>query len=307
MSEPKETRHPFLVLERQSFAKSRQTDLPGSSPTLNKPIAKTKRTSPSKADSKRRPQAARLRQRDQFFREAISPRELLEAFDNLPGFRYFVKDAESRVMALSSQRVALLGLQSEDEVIGLTDHEYLPAELADQFLADDQWVIQNGKPLRHRVEMGVDENGFRDWTITDKYPLRNAQGKVIGIVGTVQFLEARRKMLGYLGAAGKAADFVRDHLGDRLMLADIARHAGFSGRQLQRLFRQVFGMSVQQFVIRSRIQAAMHALTHSQKSIAEIAQMVGFNDQSALTNQFRSVAGLTPGLYRKRYVAQLTA
>ena len=153
----------------------------------------------------------------------------------------------------------------------------------------------------------MDEHGFRDWTITDKYPLRNARGKVVGLIGTIQFFEARRKMLGHLGAVGKAADFIRDHLGDGLMLAEIARHAGFSERQLQRLFRQVFGISVQQFIIRSRIQAAMHELTHTQRTIAEIALMFGFSDQSAFTNQFRSIAGLPPRLYRKRYVAQLTA
>lgn len=164
-----------------------------------------------------------------------------------------------------------------------------------------------GKPLRNRVEMGMDENGFRDWTITDKYPLVNARGKVVGLIGTIQFLEARRKMLGYLGPVGKAVDFIRDRLGDGLMLSEIARHAGLSERQLQRLFRRACGMTIQQFIIRSRIQAAIQELTHSQRTIAEIALMFGFSDQSAFTNQFRSVVGLPPRIYRERYLAELTA
>jgi len=253
------------------------------------------------------PLASRLKLRDDFFQHQINFRQLLEAFDHLPGFRYFVKDAKSRLMALSSKRVSHLGLTSEDEVIGLTDRDYLPSEIVDQFLADDQWVIRHGKPLRNRVEMGMDENGFRDWTITDKYPLVNSRGKVVGLIGTVQFLEARRKMLGYLGPVGKAADFIRDRLGEGLMLSDIARHAGLSERQLQRLFRRAFGMSVQQFIIRSRIQAAIHELTRSQRTIAEIALMFGFSDQSAFSNQFRSVAGLPPRIYRERYLAELTS
>lgn len=244
--------------------------------------------------------------RDDFFCNQINPRQLLEAFDQLPGVRYFVKDAKSRLMALSDQRVRHLGLSSEEEVIGLTDRDYLPAEIVGKFLADDQWVIKHGKPLRNRVEMGMDENGFQDWTITDKYPLINARGKVVGLIGTVQFFERRRKVLGYLGPVGKAADFIREHLGDGLMLADIARHAGLSERQLQRLFRQAFGMTIQQFIIRSRIQAAIHELTHSQRTIAEISLMFGFSDQSAFTNQFRMVAGIPPRLYRQRYVEKLT-
>jgi AraC-like DNA-binding protein len=251
-------------------------------------------------------QATRLRWRDDFFRHQINPRQLLAAFEHIPGVRYFVKDVKSRLMALSSKRVAQLGLSSEEEVIGLTDRDYLPAEIVDKFLADDQWVIQHAKPLRNRVEMGFDENGFRDWTITDKYPLLNARGQVVGLVGTVQFFEARRKMLGYLGPVGRAADFIRDHLGEGLMLSAIARHVGLSERQLQRLFRRAFGMTIQQFVIRSRIQGAIHELTHSQRSIAEIAFMFGFSDQSAFTNQFRAIAGLPPRLFRQRYLARLT-
>jgi len=250
--------------------------------------------------------ARRLRLRDDFFRTQINPRQLLDAFDHLPGFRYFVKDVKSRLMALSSKRVSQLGLTSEEQVIGLTDRDYLPAEIVGQFLADDQWVIRHGKPLRNRIEMGMDENGFRDWTITDKYPLVNSRGKVVGLIGTVQFFEVRRKMLGHFGPVGKAVDFIRDRLSEGLMLSEIARHAGLSERQLQRLFRRAFGMTIQQFIIRSRIQAAIHELTHSQRTIAEIALMFGFSDQSAFTNQFRSVAGLPPRIYRERYLAQVT-
>ena len=250
--------------------------------------------------------SSRLKLRDEFFRHQINPRQLLQAFDHLPGVRYFVKDDQSRLMALSSKRVAHLGLESEEEVIGLTDRDYLPSEIAEQFLADDQWVFKHGQPLRNRVEMGMDENGIRDWTITDKYPLINSQGKVVGLIGTVQFLEARRKMPGYIGPVGKAIDYIRDRLGEGLMLSAIARHAGISERQLQRLFRRAFGMTIQQFVIRSRIQAAIHELTHSRQTIAEISLMFGFSDQSAFSNQFRAITGLPPRLYRERHLAAST-
>lgn len=245
----------------------------------------------------------RLKLRDDFFGNQINPRQLLEAFDHLPGVRYFVKDTQSRFMALSRKKVSQLGVASEDEVIGLSDRDFLPSENVNHYLADDQWVIHHGKPLRNRVEMGVDENGFRDWTITDKYPLRDSRGKVVGLIGTIQSFEARRKMLGYLGPVGKATDYIRDRLGEGLMLSEIARHAGLSERQLQRLFRRAFGITIQQFVIRSRIQAAIYELTRSLRTVAEIAVMFGFSDQSAFTNQFRSVTGLPPRSYRQRYVA----
>ena len=249
---------------------------------------------------------SRARLRDNFFRHQIDPAQLLQAFAHLPGVLYFVKDARSRLMAISQEAIARLGFQTEEDLLGRTPHEYLPPELADKYLADDQRVVRHGKPLRNLVEMWFNEQGFRDWIITDKFPLRDARGQVVGLIGTIQTFEARRKMLAHLGPVGEAADYIREHLGEPVMLADIAHHAGLSERQLQRLFRRAFGLTMQQFIIQSRIQAAIHALTHSERSIAEIALMFGFSDQSAFTNKLREVTGLPPRLYRERYVARLT-
>ena len=275
---------------------------------MKKPATKrrTKKQRPGAA-SANAALAKRVQLRDNFFRHRVDPAELLQPFAHLPGILYFVKDSQSRLMAISRESVERMGFPSVEELIGRTVHEYLPPELADKYLADDQWVVRHGKPLRNLVEMWFNEQGFRDWIITDKYPLRDARGNVVGLIGTIQTFEARRKVLAHLGPVGKAADFIRDHLGTPMMLAEIARHAGFSERQLQRLFRQAFGMTMQQFIIRSRIQAAIHELTHSQRSISEIALMFGFSDQSAFTNQFRAVAGIPPRLYRQRYVAKITS
>jgi AraC-like DNA-binding protein len=179
-------------------------------------------------------------------------------------------------------------------------------ELADKYLSDDQWVLRHGRPRRNIIEMWFNEQGVRDWIITDKYPLRDARGKVVGLLGTIQTLQGRRGMLAHLGPVGKAADYIRDHLGEPLRVSEIARHAGFSERQLERLFRRAFGMTIQQFVIHSRIHAATYELTHSGRTIADIATMFGFSDQSAFTNQFRDITGMTPRVYRDRYVAELT-
>jgi AraC-like DNA-binding protein len=253
------------------------------------------------------PLASRLHLRERFFSGQLDAQQLLQPFDHLPGLLYFVKDTQCRLMAISRASAVRMGFNTEEEIIGLTVHDYLPPDLADKYIADDQWVMRHGKPLRNIVEMWFNEQGVRDWIITDKYPLRDERSKVVGLIGTIQAFEARRKMLASLGPVGKAADFIRDHLGEPIMLSAIARHAGLSERQLQRLFRQVFGMTMQQFIIRSRIQAAIHELTHSQRSIAEIALMFGFSDQSAFTNQFRTVAGIPPRLYRQRYVSKLTS
>ncbi len=241
---------------------------------------------------------------ERFFQSQIDARQLLEPFSHLPGILYFVKDTKSRLMAISREAVARMGFQSEDEIIGRLPHEYLPAELADKFLADDGLVIRTGKPLRNIVELYYNQRGICDWIVTNKYPLRDARGKVIGLIGSVQTLEGRQSLLAHLGPVGKAADYIRANLGKPFMLSDVARHAGFSQRQLQRLFLRTWGTTVRQFMIYTRVQAAIRELIHSDRNIAEIASTLGFSDQSAFTNQFREVTGVPPGAYRKRYLSQ---
>jgi AraC-like DNA-binding protein len=241
--------------------------------------------------------------RDEFFANQVNGRQLLEPFSRLPGVFYFVKDAQSRMMAISREAVVRMGFQSEDEILGLLPHEYLPRVLADKYVADDSLVLRQGRALRNIVEVYYNERGICDSLITDKYPLRDARGQVVGLIGTTQPFEGRLELLAHIGPVGKAADYIRAHLGQPLVLSVIARHAGFSERQLQRVFLRVFGITMRQFIIQTRVQAAMRDLIQPERSIAEIAVKFGFHDQSAFTNQFRAATGLPPGTYRKRYFA----
>ena len=253
-----------------------------------------------------KPWVQRQRLREQFFRRTIEAQQLLQPFDRIPGVIYFVKDDESRLMAISSQAIEPLGFHSEEDIIGLTPHEFMAKEIADQYVAGDQAVLTTGEPLLNIIEIGVTPQGGWDWIFTDKYPLRDSTGKIVGLVGITQSLETRRQILAHLGLVGRAADYIRQHLGEPLPLSAIAEHVSLSERQLQRLFHRVFRMTIHQFIIRSRIHAAIQTLTQTDRPIAEIAAMYGFSDQSAFTNRFREITGMSPRAYRNKYVEQLT-
>jgi AraC-like DNA-binding protein len=246
----------------------------------------------------------RLRLRESFFHAAgIDPRQFLQAFDHVPGLFYFVKDAHSRTMLNTREYAQLRGRGSDEAIVGKRPSEYLARDLAEHYEDDDRKVLASGQPLRNIIEIGFNESGVPDWIITDKYPLRDASGRVVGIMGTMQSLEGRIQNLPHLGEVGKAANFIRANLGQRFLLGDVARHVGVSARHLQRLFHKLVGMTIQQFVIHSRVHAAAYELTHSRRSMAEIALMFGFTDQAAFTNTFRRTVGVTPREYRSRHAA----
>jgi PAS domain-containing protein len=171
----------------------------------------------------------RFQLREAFFRTAaIDPRQFLRAFDHVPGLFYFVKDAESRMMLSTRRHARVAGHPSDDEIVGKRPHEYLTKGIADHYVAGDRKVVHTGEPLRNVIEMGFNDHGLPDWIITDKYPLRDAAGRVVGVVGTVQTLEGRVRMLAHLGEAGKAVTFIRENLGERMLLRDVAAHVGMS-------------------------------------------------------------------------------
>lgn len=249
----------------------------------------------------------RSKAREQFFTNHLNFKDLLEPFNRFPDALYFVKDTESRVMAVSPGVVTRMGFHSEEEVIGRLPQEYMPPALARKFLRDDGLVVRTGKPMRNIVEVYYNERGVCDWIITDKYPLKNASGRVVGLIGTVQPFTARQKLWAQLGPIGKAVDYIQTHLGDRVSLPEITRQAGCSERQLQRKFLRMFGITMQQFIIQSRVHAAINELVNTDRTIAEIAAQFGFTHQSAFTNQFREIIGIPPRTYRQRYFEQFDA
>ncbi len=113
----------------------------------------------------------------------VRERNLLRILiDSLPDYVY-VKDPESRFLLLNEQHVHHLGYETEADILGKTDFDFYPRELAEQFYNDEQAVVRSGQPLLSKEEPGLDRKGNPRWVLTSKLPLRDARGEIIGLVG----------------------------------------------------------------------------------------------------------------------------
>ena len=238
--------------------------------------------------------------RDDFFAQ-MGAQQFHKLFEYMPGIYFFAKDCRSRLMCASRPILDRLGVPDEESIIGTTDYDYFPPQIADSFVRDDRQVMVSGEPLINRVEIWYNEQHLLDWFVTTKSPVHDIEGKVIGVMGVVQSYEGKKESLLPYSHISDAVDFIRKHHCDRISVEDLAQHVGVSPRQLHRKFSQVFGMSVQDFLTKTRIQAASDALIHQDGAIAEIAVTFGFCDQSAFTQQFRKHTGMTPLRFRQRY------
>jgi PAS domain S-box-containing protein len=122
----------------------------------------------------------RLRQRELYLRATI---------DNLPFF-FWLKDAECRFLAVNKVFAEACGKASPEEVVGLTDFDVWPDELAKQYRKDDLEVIETRleKIMEEPVAGGTDEG----WIETFKKPVVSKDGTLLGTVGFARDISERR-------------------------------------------------------------------------------------------------------------------
>ncbi|MEW6512430.1 MAG: bacteriohemerythrin [Pseudomonadota bacterium] len=108
--------------------------------------------------------------------------------DNFP-FLVWLKDTEGRFLAVNQPFALACGQATPDTVIGKTDLDIWPADLAERYRADDQEVLRSGKP-KH-VEEAIEGAGGRAWFETYKSSV-DIDGKAIGTVGFARDVSERK-------------------------------------------------------------------------------------------------------------------
>lgn len=96
-----------------------------------------------------------------------------------------------------------------------------------------------------------------------------------------------------------AMDYVCEHFDQRPVLQDIAHACGLSPSRLSHLFREQVGLTPIQYLEQQRIRRARELLTDTALSVAEIADMVGYESPFYFSRRFTAAAGRSPRQYRK--------
>ncbi|MBN1581098.1 MAG: PAS domain S-box protein [Anaerolineae bacterium] len=109
-------------------------------------------------------------------------RNLLRTLIDLLPDGVFAKDMFGRKVLANRVDLMYMGLQNESEALGKTDFDTFPPEIATNFWADDQQVLQTGQPvINHQDRIIVDDQ--ERWILTSKVPLCDSTGQIIGLVG----------------------------------------------------------------------------------------------------------------------------
>jgi len=122
----------------------------------------------------------------------VQARELLRTLiDSLPD-KIFIKDRQSRFLISNPAHVQALAAAREDEIIGKTDLDVFPAELANQYYCDEQALMESGEPLDRDETTINHKTGETCWLHTTKVPLKDKEGKIVGLIGISRDITARK-------------------------------------------------------------------------------------------------------------------
>jgi two-component system, cell cycle sensor histidine kinase and response regulator CckA len=181
--------------------------------------------------TERKEAEAALRKQQALFESLVS---------TIPDRLYF-KDRQSRFVLINDLMAREAGLASAADAIGKTDSELFGPDHARQAYDDEQRIMDTGRPMINYEEKENWRDGRVTWVSTTKVPLRDAQGRVTGLVGISRDiterknLEARylqaQKMEAFGQLAGGVAHDFNNILGVMLMQLNLLQlERGLSGK-----------------------------------------------------------------------------
>lgn len=94
--------------------------------------------------------------------------------------------------------------------------------------------------------------------------------------------------------------FIDSNLGEKLTLSALAKKCFYNPSYFSRSFKERFGITLVEYVTRSRTEAAARLLCESELSTEEIAVKCGFGDRTALYRAFSKQYGMTPREWREQ-------
>jgi PAS domain S-box-containing protein len=222
-------------------------------------------------------------------------------FDHLSDVYFFVKDGEGRFVRVNQGFVKLVRATREEEVVGLRDSDFFPADLAENYMRDDREVIRSSEPIIDKVELVRNPDGSIDWFCTTKLPLFDKKGLALGVCGITRDVKKMNTNNARFLSWAPVLEIMLNDYAQPLSTAALAAKVSLSVSQFNRQFRKKFHTTPRAYLTNVRMNAACHLLVSTDLPISDISLQTGFYDQSHFSNQFVRHRGLPPSQYRTKY------
>ena len=145
---------------------------------------------------------------DELFRSQEMLRSVLDTFPQ----RVFWKDRDSVFVGCNVAYARNLGLADPSEIVGKTDFDiHAPAD-AEMYRADDREIMRSGMGRIEYEEPMTRTDGSDGWARTSKVPMRDKDGRVIGVLGAYQDITDQKHAQEALRESERFLDSIIEHI-----------------------------------------------------------------------------------------------
>ena len=149
-------------------------------------------------------------------------RNLLRTLIDTISANVYIKDAQSRFVDANLETARKLGAKSPNDLIGKTDFDFFSADLAEQYVAVEQAILQTGQAKLNFEEPTFDQRtGQQTWFLTSKAPIFNEQGEVTGLVGMGFDITKSKRAHEQMERERDLLQTLIDHLPDYIFIKDV--------------------------------------------------------------------------------------
>jgi len=211
---------------------------------------------------------------------------------------FFIKDAAGRYVVVNLSLVERHGLKDKSQMVGQRPCDVCPGDYGSIPTEQDAAVLRTGRPIIERLELFWRRPNLPVWGLTSKLPIRDAHGRVCGIIGISKDLTALVSREEVPLTVAQALRYLETSFDQPMSPSSLAQRAGMRPARFARVIKRIHGISPMQLITKTRITAGSRLLVETDASVAEIALECGFSDHSAFTRAFRAVTGCSPSQHR---------
>lgn len=226
--------------------------------------------------------------------------------DLIPDTHAWIKDALGRFAFGNRLFFERFEMSSMQGLLGKTDFDIAPNNLAQKYTQDDSFVLGGGV-VNDRLELILGGGAGGDWFLTSKWPIYDEKNSIIGTFGISRHLNRTEGKAIPFQELRAPVDYICEHFASNISVASLASACSISVSALERRFKKHLEKTPRQYISEVRLDNARQMLLETDKAIGTIALETGFADHSHFTRSYIQYFGETPSTARKTQVTRTGA
>ncbi len=184
-----------------------------------------------------------------------------------------------------------------------------PLVIEDNIFKNEEYMSISTIAMAARAAIEGGATSAESFLISDVYLKRISKCRTIADIkrnsheACIVFAELVKKYVEHRSSNSYVEDskrYIAQNIFKKISLSDIAKALQVNASYLSKLFSQIEGMTISEYIQREKMSVAKNMLKFSDRSIYEISEYLNLSSHSYLTSMFKKYVGITPQEYRSR-------